>query len=170
MPLCYTLIPRLSNTPLPYNFPNPSLGDRDYIYPIFDKIDRPNKQKLHNFHKTALADYNSPRTLPAPEPHPPTPYRMCHLRREDLQPQGLIKFQIQDRHRYFEGLAPNTPWRAVVPHTLLAAIPNPHFTNRYAQVILSVPSIMLVWPPPRPLPGYLVRWRHAPTRWLSTPH
>ena len=45
----------------------------------------------------ALADHNAHRTLPAPEPHPPTLRRMCHLRSAALQPQGLIKLQFRDR-------------------------------------------------------------------------
>ena len=95
--------------------------------------------------------------------------RMCHLRSADLQPQGLIKLQFRDQHRYFLGDAPNSPERALVPHTLLAAIPNRHFTNRYAQVIISGPCSTLGWPPSGPLPEYLVRWRYSPTRWLLTP-
>ena len=50
--------------------PNICLGVRDFIYSNLERIDRPNKQKLHNFNITALTIHNSHRTLPAPEPHP----------------------------------------------------------------------------------------------------
>ena len=60
-------------------------------------MSRPTKQNLHNFHMTALAVHNSQGTLLAPEPHPPTLRRMCHLRSADLQPQGLIKLQARNR-------------------------------------------------------------------------
>ena len=54
-------------------------------------------QKSLKFYAAALAVHNTHRTLPAPEPHPPTLRRMCHLRSADLQPQHPIKLQFRDR-------------------------------------------------------------------------
>ena len=54
-------------------------------------------EKLHNFYAPALAVHNSHRTLPEPDPHPPTLRRWCDLRSADLQPQGLIKLQFRNR-------------------------------------------------------------------------
>ena len=45
---------------------------------------------MHNFGTPALAVHNTHRTLPAPEPHPPTLRRMCHLRSPDLQPRSPL--------------------------------------------------------------------------------
>ena len=41
--------------------------------------------KLHNLDQPALAVNNAHCTLPAPEPHPPTLRRMCHLRSDQSQ-------------------------------------------------------------------------------------
>ena len=69
---------------------NNCLGVRDYVYSITERIDLPKKQNLHNFDTPALAVHNSLRTLPAPEPYPPTLRRMCHLRSADLLAYTLI--------------------------------------------------------------------------------
>ena len=54
------------------------------------RIDRASKQKLHNFDTPPLSLHNSHRTLPAPEPHPPSLHNMCHLRSADLRARNPI--------------------------------------------------------------------------------
>ena len=52
---------------------------------------------MANFYTPKLAVHNPHRTLPAPEPHPPSLARMYHLGSADLQPEGLVKLQFRDR-------------------------------------------------------------------------